>query len=420
MKGNTDVKNTEIISWSGLSNGGITAVPGFKVAGIHCGIRKNRQKRDLALILAEKTCSAAATYTTNKVKGAPLMLTMEHLAETGGKARAILCNSGNANTCAPNGAESAKAMAEAAATEIGIEPKEIIVNSTGVIGVKLPVDAIIAGTPELIKSLSKDNIPAAEAIMTTDTFTKSHAARFEIAGKTVTIGGIAKGSGMIHPNMATMLSFLATDCAISPEMLQKALSASVVISYNQVSVDGDTSTNDMCAVLASGTAGNPEITSEGEDFENFRAALDFINLNLAKDIARDGEGATKLLICRVDGAKTYEDAAKLAKSIISSSLVKSAMFGADANWGRELCAMGYSGADFDPLRVNVSFSSPAGDIDVCRQSTGLVFDEDLARSVLSGKEVTISIGLSDGAYSAEAYGCDLTYDYVRINGDYRT
>ncbi|MCL2198503.1 MAG: bifunctional glutamate N-acetyltransferase/amino-acid acetyltransferase ArgJ [Defluviitaleaceae bacterium] len=405
-------------SWSGLSSGGITAVPGFKVSGVHCGIRKNRDKRDLALIVADKMCAAAAVYTTNEVKGAPLILTMEHLKN--GKARAILCNSGNANTAAPNGLSAAMEMTKAVADELKIKPEDIIVNSTGVIGVKLPVDAIVAGVPKLVKSLSRDNIPAAEAIMTTDTFPKSWAAQFEISGKKVTIGGIAKGSGMIHPNMATMLSFLATDCAISSEMLQKALKESTRISYNQVSVDGDTSTNDMCAILASGTAKNPPINSEGEDYEKFLEALNLINLKLAKDIARDGEGATKLLICRVNGAKTQEDAARLSKAVISSSLVKSAMFGSDANWGRELCAMGYSGAGFDPSRVDIGFSSSMGDIQVCKQSTGLDFDEEIAKEVLSEKEITIEVGLSDGKYSAEAYGCDLTYDYVRINGDYRT
>ncbi|MCL1863543.1 MAG: bifunctional glutamate N-acetyltransferase/amino-acid acetyltransferase ArgJ [Defluviitaleaceae bacterium] len=405
-------------SWSGLSSGGITAVPGFKVAGVHCGIRKNREKRDLALIVADKMCNAAAVYTTNKVKGAPLILTMEHLKD--GKARAILCNSGNANTAAPNGLSAAMEMTKFVADELKIKPDDIIVNSTGVIGVKLPVDAIITAVPKLVKSLSRDNIPAAEAIMTTDTFPKSWAAQVEIGGKTVTIGGIAKGSGMIHPNMATMLSFLATDCDISSEMLQKALQASTRITYNQVSVDGDTSTNDMCAILASGTAKNPIIDSEGEDYQKFLTVLNFINLKLAKDIARDGEGATKLLTCRVSGAGTQDDAAQLAKAVISSSLVKSAMFGADANWGRELCAMGYSGANFDPSRVDIGFSSSMGDIQVCKQSTGLDFDEETAKAVLSEKEIIIEVGLYDGKHSAEAYGCDLTYDYVRINGDYRT
>jgi glutamate N-acetyltransferase/amino-acid N-acetyltransferase len=338
---------------------------------------------------------------------------MEHLKN--GKARAILCNSGNANAAAPDGHEAALETVTVTAKELNISPTDIIVNSTGVIGVQLPADVIVAAAPKLVAGLSRDNIPAAEAIMTTDTFPKSWAAQFEIGGKTITLGGIAKGSGMIHPNMATMLSFLATDCAISPDLLQKALRESTRISYNQVSVDGDTSTNDMCAILASGTAGNPIIDSENEDYQKFLHALNTINLKLAKDIARDGEGATKLLICRVEGAGTYEDAAKLAKSVISSSLVKSAMFGADANWGRELCAMGYSGATFDHTRVDIAFSSIMGDIPVCKQSTGLAFCEESAKGILSEKEVTIQVTLSDGNHSAEAYGCDLTYDYVRIN-----
>ncbi|MCL2049230.1 MAG: bifunctional glutamate N-acetyltransferase/amino-acid acetyltransferase ArgJ [Defluviitaleaceae bacterium] len=404
--------------WSGLASGGITAVPGFKVSGVHCGIRKNRDKRDLALILADKQCNAAAVYTTNKVKGAPLILTMEHLKN--GKARAILCNSGNANTCAPNGLSAAEKMVNAVANELKIEPADIIVNSTGVIGVQLPIENIVAGVPELVKALSRDNTPAAEAIMTTDTFSKSWAAEFELGGKTVTIGGIAKGSGMINPNMATMLSFLATDCDISSEMLQKALSQSVKISYNQVSVDGDTSTNDMTAILASGTAENPTIDSAGEDYDKFLHVLNLINLRLAKDIARDGEGATKLLICKMNGAESYESAALLAKSVISSSLVKAAMFGSDANWGRILCAMGYSGVHFDNARVDVGFSSNTGEILVCKQSTGLSFDEEEAKKILGEKEITIDVSLCDGDFSAEAYGCDLTYDYVRINGDYRT
>ena len=412
------MNNFHIETWSGLSAGGITAVPGFKVAGVHCGIRKNRDKRDLALILADKLCSAAAVYTTNKVKGAPLTLTMEHLKNS--KARAILCNSGNANTAAPGGLAAAMEMVNAAAKELEIKPSDIIVNSTGVIGVQLPVEAIVAGMPKLVKALSRDNIPVAEAILTTDTFPKSWAAQFELDGKTVTIGGIAKGSGMINPNMATMISFLATDCAISPEMLQRALRDSAAISYNQVSVDGDTSTNDMCAILASGTAKNTKIESADGNYEKFLAALNVINLKLAKDIARDGEGATKLLICRVEGAATAEDAARLSKSVIASSLVKSAMFGADANWGRVLCAMGYSGANFEPSRADVGFSSFMGEVQVCKQSTGLDFDEELAKNVLSEKEITIEVGLSDGKFTSEAYGCDLTYDYVRINGDYRT
>ena len=398
--------------------GGVASVPGFTAAGVHCGIRKNKTKRDLALIMADKLCNAAAVCTTNKVKAAPILLTMENLKN--GKAQAILCNSGNANACAPGGMEAAKAMINATAKELGIEASNIIVNSTGVIGVPLPVEAITAAVPKLVKSLSPDNEPAAEAIMTTDTFAKSCTVKFPLGGKIITIGGIAKGSGMIHPNMATMLAFLTTDCAISSEMLQKAMQISATYTYNQISVDGDTSTNDMSAILASGAAENDTIEQEGEEFNLFLAALNAVNLKLAKDIARDGEGATKLLVCKISGAGTENDALMLAKSVISSSLVKAAMFGADANWGRVLCAMGYSGANFGHTQVDVCFSSAAGNLPVCKQSTGLDFNEDSAKAVLSEKEVVISIKLTDGKYTAEAYGCDLTYDYVKINGDYRT
>jgi len=404
-----------------IEAGGVTSVPGFTAAGVHCGIRKNKTKRDLALIMADRLCNAAAVYTTNKVKAAPVLLTMEHLKN--GKAQAILCNSGNANACAPGGMEAAKAMVNATAKELSIEATNFIVNSTGVIGVPLPVDAITAAVPKLVKSLSQDNEPVAEAIMTTDTFAKSCTVKFTLGEKDekiITIGGIAKGSGMIHPNMATMLAFLTTDCDISPKMLQKAMQTSATYTYNQISVDGDTSTNDMSAILASGAAGNAIIEDEGESYNLFLAALNAVNLKLAKDIARDGEGATKLLICKVSGAGTERDALMLAKSVISSSLVKAAMFGADANWGRVLCALGYGGAEFGHMQVDVGFSSTAGNLQVCKQSTGLDFDEDFAKAVLSEKEVIISVGLSDGTYSAEAYGCDLTYDYIKINGDYRT
>jgi glutamate N-acetyltransferase/amino-acid N-acetyltransferase len=398
--------------------GGVTAVPGFTASGVHCGIRKNRTKRDLALILADRPCAAAAVYTTNKVKAAPLFLTMKNLAD--GHARAFLANSGNANACTPDGAYAARATVEAAAKTLGLSPEDFIVNSTGVIGQPLPYEAIIAAMPELAAGLSADTAPAAEAIMTTDTFPKTVAVRFELAGKTVTIGGIAKGSGMIHPNMATMFAFLTTDCGISPALLQEALRLSASRTYNRVSVDGDTSTNDMNAILASGAAGNPTITEKGEDYELFLKALDAVNLKLAKDIARDGEGATRLLTCRVSGADSEDTAVALAKSVISSSLVKAAMFGADANWGRVLCAMGYSGAEFEPKAVSVAFSSSAGKIAVCENGAGLDFDEDAAKNILTQNEIVIEIGLSSGSFEAEAYGCDLTYDYVKINGDYRT
>jgi len=398
--------------------GGITAAPGFTASGVHCGIRKNRVKRDLALIMADRECNAAAVYTTNKVKAAPIWLTMENLKNN--RAWGIIANSGNANACAPGDTEAAKKTVSALAAATNLSAEDFIVNSTGVIGQTLPVDVITAAIPDLVKALVPDSDTAAEAIMTTDTFPKQAAVQFTLGGKQVTIGGIAKGSGMIHPNMATMFAFLTTDCDISPTLLQDALRASVNRSYNCVSVDGDTSTNDMTAILASGTAGNPGITEKGEDYNAFLQALDAVNLKLAKDIARDGEGATKLITCRVSGASSYEEAITLAKSVITSSLVKAAMFGSDANWGRVLCAMGYSGAAFDPFNVDVSFSSGSQQVSVCKKSEGLPFDEDLATKILSENEVMIDITLHEGNHVAEAYGCDLTYDYVKINGDYRT
>jgi len=398
--------------------GGVTAPSGFRAAGVHCGIRRNRSKRDLALIVADCECAAAAVVTTNRVKAAPIHLTAKHLEN--GRARAILANSGNANACAPGGLEAAKKCVETAAAALGIQPEDIIVNSTGVIGQALPVEAITAAIPSLVEALGTDSGPAEEAIMTTDTFSKSAAAKCTIGGKPVIIGGIAKGSGMIHPNMATMLAFLTTDCAISPTLLKDALQESTNNTYNRISVDGDTSTNDMTAILASGTAGNAEITEKCADYYAFLSALNVVNLDLAKKIARDGEGATKLIICSVSGSKDEETAVTLAMSVISSSLVKAAMFGEDANWGRVLCAMGYSGTDFDTTMVSVAFSSDAGRVAVCEQGMGLPFDENLAKDVLSKSDVTIEIALQDGNAMAEAYGCDLTYDYVKINGDYRT
>ena len=403
---------------SGVNPSGVTAVPGFTAAGVHCGIRKNKTKLDLALIMADRECVAAATYTTNKVKAAPIWLTMDHLKNK--RARGIIANSGNANCCAPGDMEAAKKTVAALADATGFSSEDFIINSTGVIGQSLPVDAITGAVPDLVKNLSQDVGPAAEAIMTTDTFSKVAAVRCMIGGKEITIGGIAKGSGMIHPNMGTMFAFLTTDCDIDSDMLQRALSASVSTSYNRISVDGDTSTNDMAAILASGSAENPKITDTGPDYNNFLYALDAVNLKLAKDIARDGEGATKLITCRITGAGSVDAGVAIAKSVISSSLVKAAMFGADANWGRVLCAMGYSGTYFDPNNVDVSFSSQAGIIPVCRQSKGLHFDEEAAKNIINQREVTIEITLYEGENKAEAYGCDLTYDYVKINGDYRT
>ena len=398
--------------------GGVTAPSGFTASGIHCGIRRNKTKRDLGLIVADRLCAAAAVVTTNKVKAAPIHLTTQHLEN--GRARAILANSGNANACAPGGMEAAKACVDAAAAALGINADDIIVNSTGVIGQPLPVDTIISAIPALVDALTADSAAVEEAIMTTDTFVKSVAVQCMVGGKIITIGGAAKGSGMIHPNMATMLAFLTTDCAIAPTILKEALQVSAGRTYNRISVDGDTSTNDMTAILASGTAGNAEITEKCADYDAFLAALDAVNLDLAKKIARDGEGATKLITCRISGAASEETALLLAKSVISSSLVKAAMFGEDANWGRVLCAMGYSGADFDTGAVDVAFSSEAGCVNVCEHGMGLPFDEPLAKAILSHSDVVIEITLHEGAASAEAYGCDLTYDYVKINGDYRT
>ncbi len=398
--------------------GGVTAALGFTAAGIHCGVRKNKEKRDLALIFCEKPCAAAAVYTTNRVKAAPIYVTMENLEN--GMARAILANSGNANACAPNGMENARRACAALAKRLGIAEDEIIVNSTGVIGMPLPIEVIEAGIPALADSLSRDGTPAAEAIMTTDLTKKEFACQITLGGRTVTLGGIAKGSGMIKPNLATMMAFVTTDCAITSELLHEALAASCGRTYNRISVDGDTSTNDMSAILASGLAGNPLIAEKNADYDTFVAALDAVNLHLAREIARDGEGATKLVTCRVTGARSEEVAAALSMAVISSSLVKAAMFGADANWGRVLCAMGYSKAPFRPEFVDISFSSPAGTVQVCAQGRGLPFDETLAKEILTQKEITILADCHEGDGQAECYGCDLTYDYVKINGDYRT
>ena len=402
-----------------LINGGVCAAKGFVANGIHCGIRKNKTKRDLAMILSECPASAAAVYTTNLVKGAPLLVTKAHLAN--GKAQAVICNSGNANTCNANGIEVAEQMSALVAKELGISANDVVVASTGVIGQPLNLEPIANGIPVLAKGLSKDGgEAAAEGIMTTDTIKKEVAVSFEIGGKTCTLGGIAKGSGMIHPNMATMLVFITTDVAISSAMLQKALSTDITNTFNMVSVDGDTSTNDMVTVLANGMAGNDEITEENEDFAIFMKALNTVTVALCRMIAGDGEGATKLLECKVTGAKDIPTAKTVAKSVICSSLLKAAMFGADANWGRVLCAIGYSGADVDVNAVDVSFRSAKGEIIVCRDGAGVEFSEEIAKEILLEKEIEILISLGKGEGSATAWGCDLTYDYVKINGDYRT
>lgn len=402
-----------------LISGGVCAAKGFLAGGIHCGIRKNRTKRDLALIYSEKPASAAAVYTTNLVKGAPLTVTKNNIAN--GKARAIICNSGNANTCNANGIEIATDTCKLLGDSLGIDSTDVVVASTGVIGQPLDITPIKEGIPKL-KNVLNDNgsLAAAEAIMTTDTVSKEVAVEFTLSGKTCRLGGIAKGSGMIHPNMATMLVFITTDAAISPEMLNKALSSDIKNTFNMISIDGDTSTNDMVTVLANGMAGNPEITSENEDFYEFMKALNTVTVALCRMIAGDGEGATKLLECSVSGANSEITAKTVAKSVICSSLLKAAMFGADANWGRVLCAIGYSGAEVDVNSVDVSFKSNAGEIEVCRCGAGVDFSEEIAKRILLEKEIEIVVSLGDGPFSATAWGCDLTYDYVKINGDYRT
>ena len=401
-----------------IINGGVCAAKGFKANGIHCGIRKNRTKRDLALIVSEKRAAAAAVYTTNLVKGAPITVTKKHIAD--GYAQAMVCNSGNANTCNADGIEIADKMSAITANALGISENDIIIASTGVIGQPLDITPIADGMPELVSGLGNNGEFAAEAIMTTDTVKKEVAVSFEIDGVECKIGGIAKGSGMIHPNMATMLVFITTDCAITPEMLQKALSTDIEATFNMVSIDGDTSTNDMVSVMANGMAGNSVIDAEGEAFNEFMKALNTVCTNLCRMLAGDGEGATKLLECSVTGAKTYDAAKTVAKSVICSSLVKAAMFGADANWGRVLCAIGYSGADVAVNKVDVSFVSEAGEIFVCKNGAGIEFSEEIAKEILLKKEITINVNLNDGEFSSMAWGCDLTYDYVKINGDYRT
>lgn len=400
--------------------GGVTAPKGFTAGGVHCGVRKNRSKPDLAMIFAGVPCAAAAVYTKNRVKGAPIPVTKEHLEN--GRARAVICNSGNANACNADGDEKARKMCEAAGKALGINPQDVIVASTGVIGQPLPITPILEGIPKLAGMLSRGGSEqAARAIMTTDTVVKNLAVECTLGGKAVRIGGIAKGSGMIHPNMGTMLCFLTTDAAISPAALDAALRAAVDVSFNMVSIDGDTSTNDTCAILASGLAENPGIgKGGGEDFETFTAALTRLCVALARMLAKDGEGASRLLVCHVAGARDAESAKKAAKSVARSNLFKAAMFGADANWGRVLCAVGYSGADTDVKKIDVSFSSKAGNIRVCESGAGIPFREEKAKQILSEDEITVDILLHDGEAGATAFGCDLTYDYVKINGDYRT
>ena len=404
--------------------GGVCAAKDFRANGIQCGLAHagahvTKKKNDLALIAADTECTAAAVYTTNKVKGAPILVTKEHLKN--GKAKAVIVNSVNANTCNADGVEKASKMCELAAAELGISPEDVIVASTGVIGQILPIEPIANGMKELAEGLTYDGNPrAVEAIMTTDTMPKEVAVQFELDGKICTMGGMLKGSGMIHPNMATTLTFITTDAGISPELLQRALSDIVKVTLNRASVDGDTSTNDMVCVLASGAAGNKVISHEDADFEAFENALYAIMMNLARMMARDGEGATKLIECAVGGADSEKTAETVAKSVICSSLFKAAMFGEDANWGRILCAVGYADAEFDINKVDVKIASAKGSIDVCKNGAGVEFSEEKAKEILGEEEIQILIRIGDGGFSAIAWGCDLTYDYVKINGDYRS
>lgn len=402
-----------------FTDGGVTAPKGFTANGIHCGIRKSKDKKDLALIFCEKECDTAAVYTQNLVCGAPITVTKNNISD--GKARAVVCNSGIANTCNADGIEKAEGMCEITANALGISKSDIIVASTGVIGQPLDLEPVKNGIVELVSGLNKNGSnSAANAIMTTDTVKKEFACEFTLGGKPCHIGAISKGSGMIHPNMATMLAFITTDANISSEMLKTSLLEVVADSFNMLSVDGDTSTNDTVAILASGLCENERITEKNDDYRTFTLALSSICEKLVKLMARDGEGATKLVECVVSGASDVKTAKACAKAVICSSLVKAAMFGSDANWGRILCALGYSGVDIDVHRVDVKFSSDGDEIEVCKDGSGIDFSEELAKKVLSCDEVYILVDLKSGASCATAYGCDLTYDYVKINGDYRT
>ena len=396
-----------------IIDGGVCAAKGFKASGVYCAIKENpTKKNDIALIVSDVMCNAAGVYTSNKVKGAPVVVTKKNLEKSGGKAKAVIVNSKNANTCNADGEEKAEKMCSLAADALGIKPEEVIVASTGV---------IVKAVPQLVEKLSyTGNVEAATAIMTTDTVKKEYAVEFDIGGKVCHLGGMAKGSGMIHPNMATTLNFITTDCAVSAPMLQKALSEIVKITYNCLSVDGDQSTNDTCMLMSNGLAENAEIAAEGAEFDTFKAALYQVMANLTRMLAKDGEGATKLLTCICSSAPDLDTAIIVAKSVIRSPLFKCAMFGADANWGRVLCAIGYAEADFDINKVDVDLGSRAGRIAVCRNGAGVDFSEDEAKKILTEDEIEIYIELNAGDAKATAWGCDLTYDYVKINGDYRS
>lgn len=409
-------------------DGGICASKGFKASGIYCGIKRPandtpeaKHKNDICIFVSDTVCNTAAVYTQNKVKGAPILVTKKNLEKSGNKSIAVIANSKNANTCNADGIEKAEAMCELLAKELNVPKEQVIVASTGVIGQILPIEPIKTGIPKLVKELDYNkNIEAATAIMTTDTVKKEYAVEFEIDGIKCHLGGMAKGSGMIHPNMATTLNFITTDCAISSNLLQEALSEIVKVTYNCLSIDGDTSTNDMVSLMANGMADNKEITSHGADFDTFKSALYEVMANLTRMLAKDGEGATKLIECITSGAKDKDTAITVAKSVVCSSLFKAAIFGEDANWGRILCAVGYAQADFDINKVDVDLKSKNGIISVCKNGSGIEFSEEKASEILSADEIYVLINLNDGSEKATAWGCDLTYDYVKINGDYRT
>ena len=409
-------------------DGGICASKGFKASGIYCGIKRpandtpeTKHKNDICIFVSDTVCNTAAVYTQNKVKGAPILVTKKNLEKSGNKSIAVIANSKNANTCNADGIEKAETMCELLAKELNIPKEQVIVASTGVIGQILPIEPIKTGIPKLVKELDYNkNIEAATAIMTTDTVKKEYAVEFEIDGVKCHLGGMAKGSGMIHPNMATTLNFITTDCSISSNLLQEALSEIVKVTYNCLSIDGDTSTNDMVSLMANGMADNKEITSHGADFDTFKSALYEVMANLTRMLAKDGEGATKLIECITSGAKDKDTAITVAKSVVCSSLFKAAIFGEDANWGRILCAVGYAQADFDINKVDVDLKSKNGIISVCKNGSGIEFSEEKASKILSADEIYVLINLNDGNESATAWGCDLTYDYVKINGDYRT
>lgn len=411
-----------------FTEGGICAAKGFKASGTYCGIKRPandnpsiKHKNDICMYVSDKVCNAAAVYTQNKVKGAPIIVTKENLKKSNNKAIAVIANSKNANTCNADGVEKAEKMCELVANELNIPKEQVIVASTGVIGQILPIEPIEKAVPVLAANLGyENNSDAATAIMTTDTVKKEYAVKFNIDGKVCTVGGMAKGSGMIHPNMATTLNFITTDCAIKSELLQKALSEIVKVTYNCLSIDGDTSTNDMVCLMSNGLAGNTEIDTEDDNYALFKKALYEVMANLTRMLAKDGEGATKLIECIVSKAKDKDTAITVAKSVVCSSLFKAAMFGEDANWGRVLCAIGYADAEFDINKVDVDLKSEYGIISVCKNGSGIEFSEDKASEILKSDEIYVLINLNDGNETATAWGCDLTYDYVKINGDYRT